>query len=109
MTYTEFLALPGPKYAVISKARHMADPFAVNLFPAPGEFYIGGVPYVAMNMGTTLVGNMAEHYAEIEETVVFEFTTDTDKVPFLTLQQTQTVKWTLGDPESVAPTEPETL
>lgn len=107
MTLSEFLALPGSKYAVMSKARYQADPVLETYAYSPGEFLIGGVPYVAMNVEPSSMDELAVYMQGLGNTIVHEFTTDEDKVSFLTQQQVLTVKRTIADPEPDA-VEPET-
>lgn len=99
MTLSEFLALPGSKYAVMSKARYQADPVLETYAYSPGEFLIGGVAYVAMNVEPTSMDELAVHLEGQGNTIVFSFTMDSDKVAFLTQAQVLEVKRTLEDPD----------
>lgn len=97
MTLDEFVSLTGLRYAVMPETEYLADPLYAIFADSPGKFAIQGVFYVAMNLEPQIFINVAQNAEAAGKTVVYEFTTDSDKVCFLTWAQVIHVKETLED------------
>lgn len=86
MSLETYLALAGPKYVVISKAAHLADPVAYELAPDPGTFIYNGIEYVSINADPLALPELVA-YIQQQAGIEFEFTQGGSLVSLLTHEQ----------------------
>lgn len=87
MTLEEFLAQSGPKYAVLRKDHHEAEPMASERWPSPGTFALDDVEYVAINLEPLTVPEVVAYVEAQGSGVEFEFTVGTGLVSLLSHAQ----------------------
>lgn len=83
MTLEEFLAQSGPKYAVLRKDHHEAEPVASERWTAPGTFMVGGIEFVAINLEPYTVPEIVAYIESQGSGVEFEFTVGSGLVSLL--------------------------
>jgi len=86
MSLETYLSLSGPKYVVITKAAHAAEPVASQLAPEPGTFTYNGVEYVAINVEPLALPELVA-YIQQQAGIEFEFTQGSGLVSLLTHEQ----------------------
>lgn len=86
MNLETYLSLSGPKYVVISKAAHLAEPVAHGLAPEPGGFIYNNIEYVAINVEPVALPDLIA-YIEQQAGIEFEFTQGSGLVSLLTHEQ----------------------
>lgn len=87
MTLEEFLAQSGPKYAVLRKGNHEAEPMASERWPSPGTFTLDDVEYVAINLEPLTVPEVVAYVEAHGSGVEFEFTVGSGLVSLLSHAQ----------------------
>jgi len=80
----EFIAEPGFKFGVITRASFEADPIAQELSGSPVVIFVDGVELVILSIPTAKVAELADYAVHAGNGVEFELTIGSGKVTLLT-------------------------